>query len=67
LGLPPGPICIPSIVTIDAVLNRQQNEYLFMCAKEDFSGYHNFARTLEQHNINAQRYQKALNKAKLYR
>jgi UPF0755 protein len=66
-GLPPGPICIPSIVTIDAVLNRQKNEYLYMCAKEDFSGYHNFARTLEQHNLNAQRYQRALNKAKMYR
>ena len=66
-GLPPGPICIPSIVTIDAVLNRQPNEYLYMCAKEDFSGYHNFARTLEQHNLNAQRYQKALNKAKMFR
>lgn len=66
-GLPPGPICIPSIVSIDAVLNYQKHEYLYMCAKEDFSGYHNFARTLEQHNRNAQRYQRALNKARIVR
>jgi UPF0755 protein len=61
-GLPPGPICIPSISSIDAVLNYQRNEYLFFCAKEDFSGYHNYARTLEQHNLNASKYQKALNR-----
>ena len=65
LGLPPGPICIPSIASIDAVLNYKQSEYIYMCAKEDFSGHHNFARTLEQHNINAQKYQKALNKARV--
>lgn len=61
-GLPPGPICIPSISSVDAVLNYQKNEYLFFCAKEDFSGYHNYARTLEQHNVNASKYQKALNR-----
>jgi len=59
-GLPPGPICIPSISSLDAVLNYQRSEYLYFCAKEDFSGYHNFARTLVQHNINAAKYQKAL-------
>jgi UPF0755 protein len=63
LDLPPGPICIPSISSLDAVLNYQHTDYLYFCAKEDFSGYHNFARTLEQHNRNAQRYQQALNRA----
>jgi UPF0755 protein len=62
-GLPPGPICIPSIASIDAVLNYQRHDYLYFCAKEDFSGSHNYARTLEQHNRNAQKYQRALSKA----
>ena len=66
-GLPPGPICIPSIASIDAVLNFVRHDYLFFCAKEDMSGYHNFARTLQQHNRNAQAYQKALNSQKIYR
>tara|TARA_B110000908_G_scaffold7231_1_gene8984 strand:- start:315 stop:1388 length:1074 start_codon:yes stop_codon:yes gene_type:complete len=66
-GLPPGPICIPSINAIDAVLNSSDNKYIFMCAKEDFSGYHNFARTYAKHLINARKYQKALNKRKIMR
>lgn len=66
-GLPPGPICIPSISAIDAVLNYQKHEYIYFCAKEDFSGYHNFARTLEQHNQNAQKYRRALTKAGIRR
>jgi UPF0755 protein len=61
-GLPPGPILIPEINSIDAVLNAQKHNNIFMCAKEDFSGYHNFARTLEEHNINAARYRKELNR-----
>ena len=65
-GLPPGPICIPSIASIDAVLNYEKHDYLFFCAKEDFSGYHNFARTLQQHNRNAQAYQKALNNMRIF-
>jgi UPF0755 protein len=60
-GLPPGPINFPEISTIDAVLNYEHHDYLYMCAKEDFSGYHNFAKTLNQHNLNALKYQKALN------
>jgi Predicted periplasmic solute-binding protein len=60
-GLPPGPICTPSVESLDAVLNAQEHTYLFFCAKEDFSGYHNFATTYAQHLLNAKRYQQALN------
>lgn len=60
-GLPPGPISMPSINAIDAVLNYSHHDYLYMCAKEDFSGYHNFARTLAEHAVNARKFQKALN------
>ena len=60
-GLPPGPICTPSIQAIDAVLNYSHHDYYYFCAREDFSGYHSFAETLEQHNQNARRYQRALN------
>lgn len=60
-GLPPGPICIPSIASIDAVLNASDNGYLFFCAKDDFSGYHVFAKSHAQHTINANKYRKALN------
>jgi len=64
-GLPPGPITIPSISSIDAVLNYEHHDYLFFAAKEDFSGYHNFAKTLAQHNRNADLYQKALDQQKI--
>ncbi|HEX2394377.1 MAG TPA: endolytic transglycosylase MltG [Bacteroidales bacterium] len=64
-GLPPGPIAIPTIKAIDAVLRYEKHDYLYFCAREDFSGYHNFARTLAQHNKNARSYQNALNRRKI--
>lgn len=60
-GLPPGPIKIASIKGIDAVLNYVDHNYLYMCAKEDFSGTHNFAHTYQEHLKNAAKYTKALN------
>lgn len=66
-GLPPGPIMMPSINAIDAVLNREKNNYLYMCAKEDFSGYHNFAVTVQEHELNAKKYREALNKRNIFK
>jgi UPF0755 protein len=61
-GLPPGPICIPSISSIDAVLNFQHHDYFYFCAKDDLSGYHVFAVNLSEHNRNAKKYQAAIKK-----
>lgn len=66
-GLPPGPIRIPSPIGLDAVLNYTRHNYLYMCAKEDFSGTHHFAATLSEHNANARRYHQALNQRKIYK
>ena len=66
-GLPPGPITIPSVSAIDGVLDFENHNFIFMCAKSDFSGYHSFARSLKQHNRNASEYQKALNKRGIYK
>ena len=62
LGLPPGPLRVPTIKAMNAVLNYTSHNYLYMCAKEDFSGRHNFAVTLAEHNRNANRYRAELNK-----
>lgn len=59
-GLPPGPINMPEIHSLDAVLNYTPTDYYYMCAKEDFSGEHNFTNSYEEHMRNAARYQKAL-------
>lgn len=61
-GLPPGPLRIPSIQGLNAVLNYTKHNYLYMVAKEDFSGRHNFATTLTEHNRNANRYREELNR-----
>jgi len=60
-GLPPGPICTPSVISIDAVLNANKTNYLYFCAKPDFSGYHTFSTNYATHLINAKAYAKALN------
>jgi UPF0755 protein len=64
-GLPPGPINLPSISSLNAVLNYEKHDYIYMCAKEDFSGYHNFAVNYSDHLKNARLYQKALNAANI--
>jgi len=66
-GLPPGPIIIPSVSAIDGVLNYEKHNYLYMCAKADFSGRHAFARNLKQHNRNAAEYQRELNRRGIFR
>lgn len=60
-GLPPGPIRIPLKEDLEAVLNHETHDYIYMCAKEDFSGTHNYARTEAEHRANAAKYHKALN------
>ncbi|NOU19969.1 MAG: endolytic transglycosylase MltG [Bacteroidales bacterium] len=67
IGLPPGPINCPSISSINAVLNYENHQYLYFCAKDDFSGYHVFAKTLAEHNRNAEAYQRALNKERIFK
>ncbi|MBL7820424.1 MAG: endolytic transglycosylase MltG [Saprospiraceae bacterium] len=64
-GLPPGPICMPSITTLDAVIHATQHEYLFFCARPGYDGSHAFAKTLAGHYENAKVYRKWLNSQKI--
>jgi UPF0755 protein len=66
-GLPPGPICMPYSTTIDAVLNRKAHNYIYFCAKEDFSGRHNFAANIAEHDKNAAKFRRALNARKIFK
>lgn len=61
-GLPPGPICMPAISSVDAVLNYTKHDFMFFCAREDFSGYHSFAKNYIQHLLNARRFQRELDR-----
>ena len=65
IGLPPGPIRIPSLLALEAVLNPEKHNYIYFCAKEDFSGYHSFASTYEEHLINARRYRDELDRRQI--
>lgn len=64
-GLPPSPICMPGRAAIEAVLDFEQHDYIFFCARPTFDGYHNFARTLREHNANARAYSAELNRRKI--
>lgn len=66
-GLPPGPINYPESVYLNAVLNAEEHDYFYFCAKPDFSGYHNFAKSYNQHLNNARAYQRELNKRRIYK
>ncbi len=66
-GLPPGPINLPEPSSLAAVLNYERHNYIYMCAKEDFSGYHRFASNYRQHINNARKYQRALNRRGVYK
>lgn len=65
-GVPPGPIRTTSVETIDAILNSAPHDFLYMCAKEDFSGRHSFAKTFAEHQINARRYKRELDRRGIY-
>lgn len=66
-GLPPGPIGCPTAESIEAVLNAEKHDYLYFAAKADLSGYHNFSRTLPEHNRYASQYQKELNRRRIFK
>jgi len=66
-GLPPGPICMPDISTIDAVINPQKHDYIYFCVKPGTGFEHSFARTLKEHNRNARAYREWLNSSRIYK
>ena len=66
-GLPPGPINLPDIESIESVLNAENHDYMYFCARDDFSGYHYFSKTLSEHNNYAIKYRKALNRKNIMR
>ena len=66
-GLPPGPICIPEISYLKAVLNYEDHDYYYFAADPENPGFHNFAKTLREHNRNARKYRQWMNKQKVYR
>lgn len=66
-GLPPGPIMMPSVNAVKAVLNYKKHDYIYMCAKEDFSGYHNFATNMADHLVNARKFHEALDQRNIKR
>ena len=61
VGLPPGPIAMPDITALEAVLNPEKNNYIYFCASVERFGYHEFATTLEEHNVNAKKYSDWIN------
>lgn len=66
-GLPPGPINFPEPAYLQSVLDAEEHDFIFMCAREDFSGYHAFAKTNREHERNARRYRRALDRQGVYR
>ena len=64
-GLPPGPISVPSVSGLDAVLNAEDHSFLYFCARADMSGYHHFSKSLREHNRYAFKYRQALNKLRI--
>ena len=66
-GLPPGPINFPELSSIESVLNATKTSYIYMCAREDFSVYHNFSKTLSGHNENARKYRAALDSMEVFK
>jgi len=67
IGLPPGPIMMPSVNAVKAVLNYKKHDYIYMCVKDDFSGYHNYATNMADHLVNARKFQQALNQRNIKR
>lgn len=61
LGLPPGPIAMPDVSSIEAVLNPEKHDYIYFCASVERMGYHEFAKTLEEHSKNRAKYTAWLN------